>query len=100
MQYLHIFFSAPRPLNIFEGTEGNDLACALFTAANSVRNRLVPANRDLDRRVMIRESGHLGGIKAQRVKRLLTTDPGMGIVRHVDAGANEFAGQPGGFAFP
>jgi urocanate hydratase len=31
---------------------------------------------------------------AQRIERVLTTDPGMGIVRHVDAGyeeAKEFA---------
>ena len=32
---------------------------------------------------------------AKRIERVLTTDPGMGIVRHVDAGyeeAKEFAG--------
>ncbi len=35
---------------------------------------------------------------AQRIERVLTTDPGMGIVRHVDAGyeaAKEFAGKAG-----
>jgi urocanate hydratase len=35
---------------------------------------------------------------AKRIERVLTTDPGMGIVRHVDAGyeaANEFAGRAG-----
>jgi urocanate hydratase len=33
---------------------------------------------------------------ARRIERVLTTDPGMGIVRHVDAGyeeAREFAGK-------
>jgi urocanate hydratase len=33
---------------------------------------------------------------AKRIERVLTTDPGMGIVRHTDAGydeAKEFAGQ-------
>ena len=35
---------------------------------------------------------------AKRIERVLTTDPGMGIVRHVDAGyeeAKEFAGRAG-----
>jgi urocanate hydratase len=35
---------------------------------------------------------------AKRLERVLTTDPGMGIVRHVDAGyeeAKEFAGKTG-----
>jgi len=35
---------------------------------------------------------------AKRIERVLTTDPGMGIVRHTDAGydeAKEFAGQKG-----
>jgi urocanate hydratase len=35
---------------------------------------------------------------AKRIERVLTTDPGMGIIRHTDAGyeeANEFAGQKG-----
>jgi urocanate hydratase len=35
---------------------------------------------------------------ARRIERVLTTDPGMGIVRHVDAGyeaAKEFANKPG-----
>jgi urocanate hydratase len=33
---------------------------------------------------------------AKRIERVLTTDPGMGVVRHVDAGyseAAEFAGR-------
>src|SRR6202795_1009212 len=35
---------------------------------------------------------------AKRIERVLTTDPGMGIIRHADAGyekAKEFAGKPG-----
>jgi urocanate hydratase len=35
---------------------------------------------------------------AKRIERVLTTDPGMGIVRHVDAGyeeASRFAGRVG-----
>jgi len=35
---------------------------------------------------------------AKRIERVLTTDPGMGVIRHVDAGyeeANEFAGKTG-----
>ena len=35
---------------------------------------------------------------AKRIERVLTTDPGMGIVRHVDAGyeeAKQFAGKAG-----
>jgi urocanate hydratase len=35
---------------------------------------------------------------AKRIERVLTTDPGIGIVRHVDAGydeAKEFAGKAG-----
>jgi len=35
---------------------------------------------------------------AQRIERVLTTDPGMGIIRHVDAGyeeARKFARQKG-----
>ncbi len=35
---------------------------------------------------------------AKRIERVLTTDPGMGIVRHVDAGyeeASEFANSKG-----
>jgi urocanate hydratase len=33
---------------------------------------------------------------AKRIERVLTTDPGMGVIRHVDAGydeAKEFAAQ-------
>jgi len=26
---------------------------------------------------------------ARRIERVLTTDPGMGVIRHVDAGYNE-----------
>jgi len=29
---------------------------------------------------------------AQRIERVLTTDPGMGIIRHADAGYKEAAG--------
>ena len=35
---------------------------------------------------------------AKRIERVLTTDPGMGVIRHVDAGygeAKEFAGKKG-----
>ncbi|MGA8270041.1 MAG: hypothetical protein WB919_00665 [Candidatus Sulfotelmatobacter sp.] len=35
---------------------------------------------------------------AKRIERVLTTDPGMGIVRHVDAGyeeAKQFANKSG-----
>jgi urocanate hydratase len=35
---------------------------------------------------------------AKRIERVLTTDPGMGIIRHVDAGyqeAKEFASRSG-----
>ena len=35
---------------------------------------------------------------AKRIERVLTTDPGMGIIRHVDAGydeAKEFASNKG-----
>jgi urocanate hydratase len=35
---------------------------------------------------------------AKRIERVLTTDPGMGVIRHVDAGydeAKEFAGKNG-----
>jgi urocanate hydratase len=35
---------------------------------------------------------------AKRIERVLTTDPGMGVIRHVDAGyaeAKEFAKQAG-----
>ncbi|MGB0039549.1 MAG: hypothetical protein WBQ00_11650 [Terriglobales bacterium] len=35
---------------------------------------------------------------ARRIERVLTTDPGMGVIRHVDAGyedAREFAGKNG-----
>jgi len=35
---------------------------------------------------------------AKRIERVLTTDPGMGVIRHVDAGydeAKEFAGKTG-----
>jgi len=35
---------------------------------------------------------------AKRIERVLTTDPGMGVIRHVDAGyteANEFAKKMG-----
>ena len=35
---------------------------------------------------------------AQRLSRVLTSDPGMGVIRHVDAGyeeANEFASKHG-----
>jgi len=35
---------------------------------------------------------------AQRIERVLTTDPGMGVIRHVDAGydeAKEFANKVG-----
>jgi urocanate hydratase len=35
---------------------------------------------------------------AKRIERVLTTDPGMGIIRHVDAGydeAKEFAKKAG-----
>jgi len=35
---------------------------------------------------------------AKRIERVLTTDPGMGVIRHVDAGydeAKEFAAKAG-----
>jgi urocanate hydratase len=35
---------------------------------------------------------------AKRIERVLTTDPGMGVIRHVDAGyeeAKEFAAKTG-----
>jgi urocanate hydratase len=35
---------------------------------------------------------------AKRIERVLTTDPGMGIIRHADAGyqaARDFAGERG-----
>jgi urocanate hydratase len=37
-------------------------------------------------------------MRAALIERLLTTDPGMGVIRHVDAGyeeAKEFAGKAG-----
>jgi urocanate hydratase len=39
---------------------------------------------------------------AERLERVLTTDPGMGVIRHVDAGYSEAieAADHGGVAIP